>query len=312
MKGNTKLALVTGASGFIGSRLTQRLSGIKGIEVVALASGRKKIDFLYENIKVVYEPLETISPESFSQTGGNKFDYVFHFAAFIPKSSIDLNNREAIISANIIGTQRLIDAIEIHEKMVFASTVDIYSLASEEFPLDESAEINPKTLYGASKQFCEKLIIFDSENRGYQALNFRLGHVYGPGEEQYKKLIPLAIKTAINKESVTIIGDPNSRRDFIYVDDVVDACIKSLNMNSQETINLNIVSGTSISIEEVVAQINFISGNSAPVIRINPEIPGSSYAFNNERMINSLGEWGLTSFRDGLTNEIEYMRTGRS
>ncbi len=134
----------------------------------------------------------------------------------------------------------------------------------------------------------------------------RIGHVYGPGEEAYSKLIPSIIKKVLKNDSVTIYGDGSDLRSFIYINDVVEAILASLNLD--ETIGpVNIASDRSLTIKEVINKIIRIDNSEIKIEKKNRENSKRDLVFDIQKMKEFL-HMPQTEFDMGIKLEYEYMR----
>jgi len=144
-----------------------------------------------------------------------EFDLVFHIGAFTPKSGAEGNDHEKSTS-NIYFTQSLLNALHNQcKKIIFLSTLDVYS--SKEEIITEESIISPISLYAHSKYYCEKLIEAwaNLHSCAYQIL--RIGHIYGPGEESYKKIIPVTIKNVLKGQSPKFMAKEMKRGHFFLL-----------------------------------------------------------------------------------------------
>lgn len=303
-----KNILITGATGFIGKHLVRRLLEIPEVQLILIS--RKLHTHPCERVKWIQTSLDQLTLSTWQTAGVEKIDFVFHLGAFIPKNFDDANNIESICRDNLWGTRRLLESLHSPPaKVVFSSTIDVYNRLPEGHILSEVSSINPSDLYGASKIFCEQLIknYARIHNIGYAIL--RYGHIYGPGEEAYTKLIPQTIRVLLREESPVIYGDGSALRDFLNVEDVVEATLRSAVLDQKEIGPINIVSGKSKSIQDVVnllVQITEFPGE----IRFMPEkSAGYSLRFDNCKMREVLGAWGFVPLEEGLKREVDYFRS---
>ncbi len=215
----------------------------------------------------------------------------------------DVNNVVNCYS-NISSTHRLIQALPPSiQRFVFLSSVDVY--AFDNYALSESSAVDPSSLYGHSKYYCEKALDTwaNETNKIIQVL--RIGHVFGPGEEAFQKIIPVSIKKLINGEAPQIWGKGEELRSFIYIDDVVRMILATLKLDVFVG-PVNIVSENTVSIDQLVKLIINICG-----LNIFPQYLPSSLvtrdlAFANAKMKNIFGP-EQTTLQYGLKTEWNYM-----
>jgi nucleoside-diphosphate-sugar epimerase len=294
-----KTILITGASGFIGKHLCALLYSAAyntQFKLVALSS------VSVPGIPTVLHNDYTFSKENFIKLGVTKIDLVIHVGAFIPKVSSDSNNIEAC-NLNIDRTKYLLDNIfESPQKFVFLSTVDVYTLTDK--VIDESTQTQPVSLYGWSKLYCEKLLTSWGEQNKVEIQILRVGHVYGPGEEAYGKIIPAVFKKIKRNENIEIWGTGKEKRAFIYVDDLVKAIANSIPLVKPLGV-VNLVSDQSIAIADLVQKMISITGSQSKIVYKTNTAPPRDLIFNNSLMKSALLK-EETPLAEGLLTEWQY------
>jgi nucleoside-diphosphate-sugar epimerase len=188
---------------------------------------------------------------------------------------------------------------------VFASSIDIYDVSSNIDLINELHPINPATLYGASKYYGEYLIRAYSKEVGCGYAILRYGHIFGPGEEAFSKLVPITIKNILNSRNLVVFGMGSAERDLLYVDDAVEAAIRAASSSLQEIGPVNIVRGESMTIRQIVELIIRLSGSSQKIHYLSEKADGYSLRFDSRMMGDLLGIWQLVSCEEGLKREIE-------
>lgn len=302
----TKTLLVTGASGFIGSRLVHRLAAISDCHVLALSRNKQTS---IANVRWLQSDLQSITKNFWQQHNIKKIDIVFHLGAYTPKSVNDANNIESIYRDNLLGTQHLYASLPNQpERIIFASTLDVYAPAND-VTISEQSQLGPTGLYGSSKLFCEQLTQVYAQQYDSAHAILRYGHIYGPGEMLYRKFIPITIQKLLSGEAPVIFGDGSTLRDFLYVDDAVEASLRAAVHADKKLGPINIVSGIPVSLREVIEiLVKFSNQNLLPQYR-NEQSNGLSLQFDNACMWEKLGKWALTPLVDGLRAEYEYQKS---
>lgn len=246
------MILLTGASGFIGKHLLKALVNKYAADnVIALTSSP------LEGYNYLLHNNYSFNDQFFVESRyGEKIDTIIHAGAFTPKSGAEANNWR-LSGDNISNTQKLLSAtLPCLKKVIYLSTLDVYGQSDI---ISEDTLTSPASLYGSSKLYSEKMITAWAKAEGKTCQILRVGHVYGSGEEAYLKIIPSVIKKIISNEPVEIWGDGSELRAFIYIDDLIKAIVKSLEL--EEFIDpINLVSENSISIRNLVEKIFQISG----------------------------------------------------
>lgn len=294
--------LLTGASGFVGSKVARKILKRFGHEnIIALSSG--KIDFLKcldsRNYNFDSDYLKNNFPD---------LSTIFHIGAFIPKSGTEANNIEKSMS-NIINTKKLIFAcskLENLKKFIFTSSIDVYGSAKK--IINENTPAIPESLYGLSKLFCEKMIQVFCDANKIKCIILRLGHVYGEGEDEYKKVIPVMIKSAINHKVINIFGDGEALRTFIYINDAADAIVNAAELNCDGSEIINVVGNQATSINQIASMIVRLAGSDSRVNYIASEFSNINSVFDNSKQKNLLTQ-AFTPIETGLLNEIKYFRS---
>jgi UDP-glucose 4-epimerase len=301
-----KTILVTGATGFIGSHLIHRLSGIPDTRLLLLT--RQRREAFNSDIVWLNESLERLNPTYWTAHGIHFIDYVFHLGGFTPKKTSDANLRENAISDNILGTRMLLESLPPGvQKFVFSSTLDVYSRSETENPLTEASLIAPASLYGASKLFCESLVSTWSVEQGCEYANLRYGHIYGPGEDLYFKLIPVVIRSLLAGKAPVVWGDGRALCDYLYVADAVEATLRAATIAGNVG-PLNIVSGESIPVHELVQLLIKLTGSDKGINYLSEKPNGHSVKFDRQLFDQVLGCWPPTPLEQGLASEVEAFR----
>jgi UDP-glucose 4-epimerase len=289
--------LLTGGSGFIGSKILNKLiSNNSTSDVIALTS--KQLN----NVKcIIYK---NINDFGLDKDYFNDITHIIHAGAFIPKNTFEANDQSKCLT-NIEYTKELLSFnFKKIEAIIHLSTVDVY--ASTHNRICENSKIDPISLYGASKFFNEKLVKYYADERGIKHFNLRIGHVYGPGEEKYKKVLPNAIRNVLLNTPIELWGDGSDLRSFIFIDDVVETVINALNTTSDIS-DINVVSANSISIKDLLTKIIEISGKNLEILQKPSTHKKRDLVFDNTILISNLLK-NETDLTEGLKIEYEYMK----
>ena len=245
--------LVTGGAGFIGSNLVDELIN-QGNEVVVmdnLSTGKKE----NLNSKVKFYKIDICASTVDKIFKREKFDYVFHLAAQIDvRASIAIpefdNKVNAMGSYNIFKNSGLNKV----KKVIFISTGGaLYGDCLK--PAKEQTLIQPISPYAIHKYAAERYLelCYALYNLNYVVL--RLANVYGP--RQYSGgecgVIGIFIHNIINNKPIALYGDGAQTRDFVYVSDVVSACLKAMAVKDRGVFNIG--NGKEISILEIINAI---------------------------------------------------------
>jgi UDP-glucose 4-epimerase len=289
--------LITGASGFIGSRLLSAACTALGAENVIAFSSHP----VQNCVSIVYRGFDfNLTPADYSVLA--TADVLIHLGAFTPKSGDQANVIEGC-NGNIRFTEMLLGLpLENLKKVIYISTVDVYERAEV---TTEATSTLPSSLYGWSKLYCEQMAAIFSVDRQLTCQVLRIGHVYGPGEEQYAKFLPKAIKNIIIGDAVELWGDGSELRSFIYVDDVIAAILNAVNLHEGVEV-INVVGGVPVSIRALLNEIIKISGKTVEITQREFGGAKRNYVFDNTKLRQHLLPCE-TDLIHGLHAEYAYM-----
>ncbi len=222
-------ALVTGAAGFVGSHLCERLLA-DGYEVIGLDSFSDHYARELKQLNLAEladEPrFELAERDLSSDSIADLFegvDVAFHLAARpgVRDSWVEFND---YVAANIVGSRLIFDAAaKANVRVVYASSSSVYGDAAS-LPVSEEHPVNPISPYGASKVMTEVLAGAYSSSFGLDAIGMRYFTVYGPRQRPDMGLSRF-IEAACSGEEISVYGDGLQRRDMTYVGDVVEATV---------------------------------------------------------------------------------------
>lgn len=289
--------LLTGATGFIGGHLLGNLLKEFGSDAVVVLSSR------------LISGVATVQYKDFRNFGVNAdvFDnvtHVIHAGAFTPKDASSANNLELNFDNITYSLQLLSCDFKSLKKFINLSTLDVY--ANTGGVISEKSSVEPVSLYGSSKLYCEEMVKKFAAERAVDYLNLRIGHVYGPGEEKYKKVLPLAIENIIKNRPIELWGDGADLRSFIFIEDVVRAIMNSLEADVKNT-DINIVSGNPISIKNLLLSLVQVGGGDINIEQRSSNHQKRDFVFNNSALRNTLLSHE-TDLLHGLKIEFDYMR----
>jgi nucleoside-diphosphate-sugar epimerase len=293
------MILLTGASGFIGSSILKSLIDKYGSNnVVALTS--KPL----EGCQYLLHNNYTFENDFFIKNGFDAIEIIVHAGAFIPKEANEVN---AILkcNGNITSSFALISSkLPLLKKIVFLSTIDVYKDSNK--PISELSEVKPQTLYGASKLYCESMINAWAAQYNIESIILRIGHVFGPGEHEYKKLIPEIMRNIIHGNELIIWGSGEDIRSFIYIDDVTKAILCSIE-DKIEGSTINVVGSIPITIRQVIDIIIKTSGKNIIPRKIASNHQRRDLIFENSLMTKHLYSPN-TSFEEGIKKEWDALK----
>jgi nucleoside-diphosphate-sugar epimerase len=266
-----KSALVTGAAGFIGSRIAARLVG-DGYQVyvcdtfndVLYGAGEKKERMqslmLLPNVTVL-----DLDITNFETSSLPRVDCVINSAA-IPGLDPSWSNVREYFEINAFGPQNLLKGfmeLGLKPKFIQLSTSSVYGISAIG---DESNVLAPSSPYGVSKLGGEQLLRIQSEIAGVQLIVLRLFSVYGPGQRP-DMAIRKFISSIVQEKTLSLTDGGEHTRSFTFIEDVVDAVVQSMSYRGEESI-FNIGGNETISIRELVKVLEELINKKANIVHI--------------------------------------------
>jgi UDP-glucose 4-epimerase len=225
-----KEVLITGGLGFIGSSLAIKLvkAGARVTILDAMIEGHGGNLFNIESIKddVQINLSDVRNKNTMNYNVRNK-EYIFHLAGQ-NDHVLSLTDPFPDIDINIKGSAVLLEACKKHNrdaKLIYTGTRGEYGPAAK-LPVSEDAPINPKGIYELSNLTAQKLFKIYNDNHGVQSVTLRLTNIYGERAQMKHSRFGVAnwfIRQALDGETIKVFGDGSILRDFLYVDDIVDA-----------------------------------------------------------------------------------------
>ena len=243
-------------------------------------------------------------------------DCVFHLAARVSVQESVLYPRE-YNDVNVGGTVSLVEAIRDVgvKRVVFASSATVYG-PQEVQPVREDCWPHPLVPYAVSKLAAEYYIFALGELNNIETVALRIFNAYGPGQRvppAHAPVVPLFVKNVLSSASVVVHGDGSQTRDFIYIDDVVDALIAAAAAPGVNRMILNVGSGSETSIQQLIATVSQVTRRRPDVIT-NPQQSGGSdrLVADLTRARQLLGYQPKVSLKEGLRRLLaEDPRFGR-
>jgi nucleoside-diphosphate-sugar epimerase len=254
-----KSALVSGAAGFVGSHLVDRLleEGFAVVGVDNFITGKEEnLNSAKSNSKFSFLDLDVVSeiPDL-----GMKFDYIFHAASpASPPKYFEYPIETMMV--NSIGTKNLLDLAEKNNsRFIFFSTSEVYGDPLEH-PQRESYwgnvnSIGPRSIYDEAKRFGEALVAQCVRAKKVNAGIIRIFNTYGPRLDPHDgRVVSTFIRQAINGEALTVNGDGNQTRSFCYITDLIDGIFKMAESHEFGPINLG--NPNEMTLNELIKEIS--------------------------------------------------------
>lgn len=300
--------LVTGGAGFIGSHVVALLLK-QGYEKVCvldnLSTGKK------ENVPaaVPLEVLDIRSPELEAFLQKQQFDVVIHLAAqtMVPFSMAHPDLDEAI---NISGMVHLLEGCRKSgvKKIIFSSSAAIYG-DNQNLPLKETEAPAPTSFYGLTKAAGEQYIRLYEKAFGLKGIIFRFANVYGErqGETGEGGVISIFAQKIAKQEAVSIFGDGNQTRDFVYAGDIARAIVLGVGYEGSGTFNVS--TNQEVSLNQLIAALEKVTGKKLQV-NYGPVQPGDIYAsvLSHQAIVEKLNMTEFTPLEQGLAKTMAYFQ----
>ena len=312
--------LVTGAAGFIGSHLSERLVR-QGMSVVGL-----------DNFDPFYEPAvkwnniaELLTSPNFRLVEGDirnpvlaekvfregQFDMVVHLAA---KAGVrpSIQDPAGYVDVNINGTVILLEAARAAgiKKFIFASSSSVYG-NNEKVPFSETDNVdNPISPYAATKKAGELICYTYSHLYGMDMTCLRFFTVYGPRQRPDLAIHKFA-RLIEQGKAIPVYGDGSMERDFTYIEDIIDGVVASMKQCQGYHI-YNLGESRPVRLDVLIAELEKALGKKAIIDR-QPEQPGDvkrTFA-DVQKAVLELGYQPKTQLADGLKAFVVWMRRGR-
>jgi UDP-glucose 4-epimerase len=295
--------LITGGAGFIGSNLAKRLveDGHSVVVLDSLLRGNKLDKETYSKIEFIkgdVRDLQTVNQAS------KNCDLIFHFAAVLGVDIVADNPVETM-DVEVIGTRNVVEAAFLNnvKKIMYASTSGIYGHSAIENALTEEVLVDPRTSYAMAKRYNEIYLASHHEEKGLNVVSLRFFNVYGKNQDN-RMVVPRFFEQAIDNEPITVFGTGNQTRDFTYIDDTVEACVRLMDISGCHIVN--IANEAEWCITDLAEKIKMITTSNSEIIYL--EAPKKRYDYEVERRVGSSDKLlSLTGFKPqiSLTEGLE-------
>jgi nucleoside-diphosphate-sugar epimerase len=311
-----KRVLVTGADGFMGSHLTERLLS-EGSKVSVFVRGNSTTGttkFTLRNIAHLEDELEDIltgnigSPDACSLIKDNRPEVVFHLAAdaYVPNS---FDHPLEVLETNLMGTLNVLHAAKENDdikRVVCTSSSEIYGMTiggsiSEEHPL------YPSSPYAASKVAADRYCYSYWNTYGIPVAIIRPFNTYGPRHTY--DVIPKFIDLALAGDPLTVHGDGEQSRDFTYVDDMIDAFMIMGCHEKALGRAVNFGTGEAITINYIADKVKELSGADPEIVHTSDRMSQVPKLLCDYSLAKELFGWEPRIFIDeGIRRNIEWVK----
>ena len=316
-----KKVMVTGADGFIGSHLTERLVQY-GAEVTAVVranstTGAGRLDL--KNIKHLIPQLKDViavdigSPDATNYIKRARPQVIFHLAAdaYVNRS---FHQPLEVARTNINGTLNVLQAglnenmkpVEWIERMVITSSSEVYG--HHEDKIDESFVLKPSSPYGASKLAADRLAFSYGNTFGLSVAIIRPFNTYGPRHTYDAP--PKFIRLALEGNPITVYGDGAQTRDLMYVDDTINGFLTMGSHPQAVGQTVNFGTGRDTKIIELAKKVIELTGSRSEIVHQEPRAAEVKRLCCNPGLAKKLFGWeAKISVEEGLRKNIEWTKS---
>ena len=290
--------LVTGGAGFIVSHLARKLEN-QGHKVVSLDN--------------MMHPCENPYPSKFADVRYTKdmvqffkgCDVCFHLAAQI---SVDrsIHSPQETIDINLNGTLNVLELCrKFSSKLVFASTSEVYGTSQKE-KMDESHPLDAQSPYGASKVAADRLCKSYIDTYNMKIVVLRNFNTFGPyqNDDSYGGVIARFTKAALAGDDLNIFGTGKQERDYMWVDDAVNAYLKVVNKQGV----YNAGSGKTITVNRIAQLIKQHAGSKSKIVHIAPRPGEVQRLCCDATKIMKLGWKPRISIEEGINKYVDFYK----
>ena len=297
--------VITGVAGFIGSQVARRFmaEGYKVFGVDDMSTGNAAnvpldIEFLH---------LDLTKQRAVERGLPDKVTYVLHFAGQ-SSGEISFDNPGEDLRKNVLSTLNLISKYRggYCNKFLYASSMSVYGDCGVE-PVREDRSLNPLSCYGIGKVTSESYLKLFKRDLPY--VNMRMFNVYGPGQDLFnlrQGMVSIYLSQALNNSLIEVKGSLERFRDFIYIDDVVQAWFEVTTKEKVYNLDINVGSGVRTSVKSLLDQI--IKVCPGTTYYTSSATPGDQTGIvsDNNRLMMSSGLDGFIAIPEGLDRTVAY------
>lgn len=306
-------ALVTGGAGFIGANLVNRLvdEGTQVLVVDDLSSGKlERLAIARTEGEVTFHQMDVRRPEVEDLFARFRPEVVFHLAAQIDARRSVVDPVEDV-SINVVGGVNVMRAAALSgtARFVFASSGGASFGSTDVLPTPETEPRHPESPYGVSKVVTDDYLRYFAVAHGLEYVSLGFSNVYGPWQDPHGEAGVVAIfaRMLLSGTAPTIFGDGGITRDYVFVEDVVDACMRAAEKGGN--LYLNIGTGRETTLNELYELVAAAVGSSIRPVHAAPkagDVPRSCLDASKAR--NVLGWEPWVTLEEGIGNTVEWFR----
>ncbi len=314
--------LITGGLGFIGSNLAIRLVGL-GANVTLVDNMLPRqggnlfnIEPVKDKVHVNFSDIRNTLSMNYLVQGK---DYIFHLAGQV--NHVDsMRNPIQDLDINCKGTLVLLEACHHHNpnaRIIFAGTRGEYG-KSAHLPVDEKHPTNPVGIYAITNLTAEKMVLVYHNVKGLQGVCLRITNTFGPRHQMMHDeygVLNWFIRKALDNEAIPVFGDGAILRDFLFVDDLLEALLKTATTPKAYGDVYNVGTGRGISFRELAETIVSVVGSGrvafVPFTRERQEVEPGDYVADIQKIRKVTGWDPEIPLEEGIRRTAEFYRRYR-
>ncbi len=319
---NDRRVLITGGLGFLGSNLALRLVDL-GARVTLVDAMLPELGGNLFNVAPAASRMrisdgDIRDPDAMRAAVAGQ-DFVFHLAGQVDHV-LSLTDPFPDIDINVKGTAVVMEALKHHNpraRLVFTGTRGQYGPAVS-LPVSEDAPTNPRGIYEISNLTAEKIIEVYDRVHGIPSSLLRLTNVYGPrAQMQHSRygVVNWFVRLALDGQTMKVFGDGSIRRDFLYVDDCVEAILLAAADDASRAEILNVGVDVPTTFRALAEELRALTGTPWEFAPFSAERkaqePGDFYS-DVSKIRRLLGWRPRTSLREGLERTLAYYRVNKA
>ncbi|MBA1208232.1 UDP-glucose 4-epimerase [Pseudomonas sp. URMO17WK12:I10] len=305
--------LITGGAGFIGSHLSDALlaRGYAVRIVDDLSTGKR------DNLQLDHPLLELVEGDvadaKLVQRAAAGCQAVVHLAA-VASVQASVDDPVRTHQSNFIGTLNVCEAMRVHgvRRVLFASSAAVYGNNGEGQSIAEDTPKAPLTPYAVDKLASEQYLEFYRRQHGLEPVIFRFFNIFGPRQDPsspYSGVISIFSERAVQGQPITVFGDGEQTRDFLYVGDLVQVMVQALEQAQVEEGAVNIGLNQATSLNQMLAALQQVVGSLPAVSYTTPRSGDIRHSrADNRRLLARFDFQRATSMVEGLARLLGKLR----
>lgn len=295
---------IIGAAGFIGRNLAMHLSGRSDVSLTCFCRSAREIN------GIACEQLDLLDPAAVSEKM-SRIDIAYYLASeTIPASS--WNDPLLEVERNLVPFLKFMQAAAgaSLKKLVFLSSAGtVYGASTQR--ISEFSDKRPFAPYGITKLAMEQYLSYFEIRSGIHYDVFRVSNVYGEGQDTTKGLglINTLIEKILAEKKVTVFGEGNNSRNFIYINDAVELLTLSLRKPFTSSDTYNLSSNDTLSVREIIERIRQVTGEQFEIVRVPARQSDNPYIdLDNSRILGDFGDFRFTPLETGIARTYAHIK----